>query len=266
VNFHLNSRSIFGLLGLLGIVALGSALYMSPHQTQALVGTPTAAGATEDPKPKAWAAEVEACIVSAEAKSREFDKISTKLRQLGLEPSLNDLKKLVEYRRAELDLAGELNPIKNDLKRQLFELWKMTGNGRPILAYARKELLDHAPDVCKEYRGWLKQNGGKEFQEVISGELSATVDAVRTEYCWAGLDVLKKWVFFTSTGTRILRSEGSNYDVRFTLESRERAHRLIRNWYDSSQKEMKWNSELMRFVRKDDGRFEFPEIKLELEF
>ena len=263
MRFRVNQRATFRLLGL---IALGSALYFPPSQSEALADTPSAPGVTENRHLKTWAAQIEACITSAEAKSVEFEKISAKLRELGPQPSLDELKELVAYRRAELKLAGELRPIKTDLKRELFELWKMTGCSQPILAHARSDLLDHAADVCKEYRVWLKKNQDKEFQKVVGDELSATVDAVRSEYCWAALDVLKKWIYFTPTGTRIIRSEGSNYDVSITLESREEAHRLMRNWYDSSRKEMKWNAELLRFVQKDDSRFEYPQIKLELDF
>lgn len=263
MRFYISPRAAFRLLGL---IALGSALHVPPNQREALADAPSAPSVTENPHLKTWAAQIEDCITSAEAKSVEFDKISAKLRELGPQPSLDELKELVAYRRAELKLVGELRPVKTSLKRELFEIWKMTGNGRPILAYDRSELLDHAANVCKEYRVWLKKNQDKEFREVIRDELSATVDAVRSEYCLAALDVLKKWIHFTPTGTRIIRSEGSNYDVAITLESREEAHRLMRNWYDSNRKEMKWNSELLRFVQEDDSRFEYPQIKLELDF
>jgi hypothetical protein len=246
--------------------SLDSTLYVPPNQGEALADTPSAPAVTENRHLKTWAAQIEVRLTSAEAKSVEFDKISAKLRELGPQPSLDELKELVAYRRAELKIVGELRPVKTDLKRELFELWKMTGYSRPILAHARNDLLDHAADVCKEYRLWLKKNQDKELQEVISNGLAATIDSVRTEYCWAALDVLKKWIYFTPTGTRIVRSEGSNYDVDITLESREEAHRLMRNWYDSNRKEMKWSSELMRFVQEDDTRFQYPQVKLEIEF
>jgi hypothetical protein len=216
-------------------------------------------------KPKAWVAAVEACLASAEKKSAAFMPRLAKWNALGPPPPLDDFDRFLVWRHAHFHLQMELGPKADSLKEDLFELWKITAHGAPLLARRRSELVEHADEVCKEYRAWVAKHRHTELQHVIRREIPAVVEAVRTEYCYLALAVLKHWIYFTGDwqALQLHVTHTNDYDLTFDSDSRERAHRAMKDWYESDKDLMRWHGGASIFVRWGSSRrFQYPEFKL----
>jgi hypothetical protein len=210
-----------------------------------------------------WVTKVEAQLLSAERKTQDFQKQLAKLKALGPKPAQDDYEVYIRYTRAYYPAQDHLDYLRLKLKQDLFELWKLTSHGTPLLKHPRVKLAEASEEVCRDYRQWLEKHKDERFEDVVKNELPANIEAVRTEYCWLALDVLRTWIWLSSPPLIIVGEGGSNFDLNFTQESREAAGDAMKKWYESNKMKLQWNAHDSKFEEDGKWGFEHPRFKLE---
>jgi len=210
---------------------------------------------------KQWVTKIEARLLSAQEKTADFQKQLAKLKAMGPKPTEDDYEVYIRYARAYNPAQDHLTHLRLKLRKDLYELWKLTSHGAPLLKHPRPELAEASEEICKDYRQWLEKHKDERFEDVVKNELAANIEAVRTEYCWLALETLQTWIWLSSPP--LIVGESSDYDLYFTQESREAAGDAMKKWYESNKMKLQWNAHDSKF--EEDGRwgFEHPWFRLE---
>jgi hypothetical protein len=211
---------------------------------------------------KEWAQPLKSMLAQIERRSADVKVMSTQLEGIKSQSALPGESERIEQRMKHRQLVIQLAAAQIKLRKDLFQLWFVTGHGDLIVASARRNLPERTDEICANYEKWLQEHQNDDLESVIRSELEANVEAVHSEYCWIALRVLRRWIYFSPDRAGV--SGDPDDFVPVTAQSREEAYNAMKKWLDSHKTKLKWSQDRHMFVDDEDKRFDYPQFDLVL--